>query len=99
MLLIGILSNYNKFEFRNPYRIRLEDFVNQAIIRDFVEAFGALMAKVRDGYVVIQDDIAEGWTLSNTLAYIGLGMLAPAKPTKETTKVNAHDPRSDFGDL
>lgn len=29
--------------------------------------------------MAIQEDVAEGWTLTNTLAYLSLGLLAPAK--------------------
>lgn len=78
-LLLGLLANYNKFEFRNPYRLRLEDFVNEGIIQKIIRGLGSTCSQSRDSYVAIQEDIAEGWTLSNTLAYISLGLLAPAK--------------------
>ena len=81
-MLLGLLANYNKFEFRNPYRLRLEDFVNEGIIRKIVQGLGDTFSQVRDGYVAIQEDIAEGWTLSNTLAYLSLGLIAPGKGAK-----------------
>lgn len=74
-----MLANYNKFEFRNPYRLRLEDFVNESAIVKIVQGLGVACSQSRDYYVAIQEDIAEGWTLSNTLAYISLGLLASAK--------------------
>lgn len=76
--LLGLLSNYNKFEFQNPYRLRLDDFVNDAVIQELIRCFGASCLKLRDAYVAIQDDMPEGWTLGSTLNYIGLGALAPS---------------------
>ncbi|KAK6845301.1 membrane protein [Apiospora arundinis] len=32
-MLLGLLANYNKFEFQNPYQLRLNDFVNEAAIQ------------------------------------------------------------------
>ncbi|KAL8823975.1 MAG: hypothetical protein Q9170_008278, partial [Blastenia crenularia] len=90
-LLLGLLANYNKFEFRNPYRSRLEDFVGESTIQKIVQGFGAVCSQSRDKYVAIQEDIEEGWTLSSTLKYIGLGALAPSRsstptPNPEETK-------------
>ncbi|KAK4690887.1 hypothetical protein P7C71_g6005, partial [Lecanoromycetidae sp. Uapishka_2] len=79
-LLIGLLANYNKFEYRNPYRLRLEDFVNESAIVKIVQGLGTACSQSRDFYVAIQEDIAEGWTLTNTLAYLSLGLLASTKP-------------------
>lgn len=80
-LLLGLLANYNKFEFRNPYRARLEDFVNETTIQKIVRGLGSACIMSRDRYVAIQEDVAEGWNLSSALAYIGLGVLATAKST------------------
>jgi hypothetical protein len=77
LYLLGLLTNYNKFEFQNPYRLRLDDFVNDVIIRDMIKCFGNTCAKLRDAYVTVQDDMPEGWTLGSTLSYIGLGALTP----------------------
>ncbi|KAF2017021.1 DUF1741-domain-containing protein [Aaosphaeria arxii CBS 175.79] len=88
-VLLGLLVNYNKFEFQNPYRLRLDDFVNDNIIRKIITSFGASCASLRDAYVAVQDDMPEGWTLGSTLNYIGLGVLAPA--SRPTTPVPAPD--------
>ena len=80
-LLLALLANYNKFEFRNPYRARLEDFVNETTIQKIVRGLGSASLMSRDRYVAIQEDITEGWNLSSALTYIGLGVLAPTKPT------------------
>lgn len=75
-----MLANYNKFEFRNPYRLRLEDFVNENIIQKIVRSLGHTCSQLRDDYVSLQEDINESWSLGGALHYIGLGVLAPKKP-------------------
>ena len=73
--------------------------MNESVIQLFVHALGLSFSHSRDFYVAIQEDIAEGWTLSNTLAYIGLGVLAPTKPVKQVLDINSNRARKDFGDL
>jgi hypothetical protein len=84
-VLLGLLVNYNKFEFQNPYRLRLDDFVNEGIIKKIVACIGHTSRFARSRYVEIQEDLPEGWSIGGTLAYIGLGALAgntkPAPPT------------------
>lgn len=83
--LLGLLVNYNKFEFQNPYRLRLDDFVNDAIIQKIIKSFGETCSRLRDAYIAVQDDMPEGWSLGSTLSYIGLGMLSPAsRPSTPT---------------
>ncbi|KAI9792468.1 MAG: hypothetical protein M1816_002352 [Peltula sp. TS41687] len=84
-ILLGILANYNKFEFQNPYRLRLDDFVNETIIQKIIESIGRTCSSARDRYVDVQDDSPEEWSLSNTLTYLGLGSLSfNKKPTTQT---------------
>jgi len=90
-LLLGLLANYNKFEFQNPYQRRLEDFVNEANIQKVAKGVGMACGGLRNGYVAVQDDIPEGWSLSNTLIFFGLRALAPGAnkvnpPTAEEAK-------------
>ena len=75
--LLGLLANYNKFESQNPYRLRLEDFVNEATIQKIIRSVGHESAELRGAYVGIQEDLPDGWTLSGTLSLIGLGKIAP----------------------
>jgi hypothetical protein len=80
LVLLGLLSNYNKFEHRNPYRFRMEDFVNEAVSQKLVQGLGKLCASSRDQYAaIVQDHPDQSWTLSNALNSIGLGILAPIK--------------------
>ena len=80
--LLGLLANYNKFEFQNPYQMRLADFVNERVIRGIVRSVGQTCQNLRAQYIDIQDDLPEGWSLAGTLSKIGLGAIAPGrKPT------------------
>ncbi|RHZ72198.1 hypothetical protein CDV55_107052 [Aspergillus turcosus] len=81
-LLLGLLANYNKFEFQNPYQLRLDDFVNESSIQKIVEGVGLSCAALRNGYIAVQDDAPEGWTFSSTLVFFGLGRLAPGARNK-----------------
>ena len=85
LVLLGLLVNYNKFEFQNPYRLRLDDFVNDAIIQKMIVSFGDSCSRLRDSYVAVQEDMPESWSLGSTLSLMGLGALAPAsRPTTPT---------------
>ncbi|KAK3386409.1 hypothetical protein B0H63DRAFT_467739 [Podospora didyma] len=82
--LIGLLANYNKFEFQNPYQMRLNDFVNEEVIRKIIKSVGYTCQTLRREYVDVQDDLPEGWTLVSTLNMIGLGAIAPGgKPPQK----------------
>lgn len=83
--LLGLLANYNKFEFQNPYRLRLDDFVNEITIQRIIRSVGSTCSRARTRYVDIQDDVPEGWSLSSALGMFGLGKMAPgAKPSTPT---------------
>jgi hypothetical protein len=96
--LLGLLTNYNKFEFQNPYRLRLDDFVNDAIIQKMIRSFGDNCLRLREAYITIHDDLPEGWTLGSTLSYIGLGALAPGSRPSTPTPA-AEETKSMFGTL
>jgi hypothetical protein len=91
-LLLGLLANYNKFEFQNPYQLRLDDFVNESSIQKIVKGVGLSCGGLRNGYIAVQDDIPEGWSLTSTLVFFGLRALAPGArdkanpPTAEEAK-------------
>lgn len=91
-VLLGLLANYNKFEFQNPYQLRLDDFVNESSIQKIVKGVGTSCGALRNGYVAVQDDAPEGWSLFSTLIYFGLGALTPGSnertnpPTSEEAK-------------
>jgi hypothetical protein len=89
-VLLGLLSNYNKFEAQNVYQNRLEDFVNEETIRLLVLSFAECCRSIREEYVAVQDDSTTSWTLSSTLNYVGLRSLSPEPrslpPTEEEAK-------------
>lgn len=97
-LLLGLLANYNKFEFQNPYQLRLDDFVNESSIQKIVKGVGLSCAALRNGYIAVQDDAPEGWTLSSTLVFFGLGRLAPGTRNK-TQAPTAEEAKEVFATL
>ncbi|KAK2875093.1 hypothetical protein FQN49_001789 [Arthroderma sp. PD_2] len=75
-LLLGLLANYNKFDFQNPYQLRLDDFVNEATIQKVVKGAGAACASLRNSYIAVQDDLPEGWNWSTTLSFFSFGFFS-----------------------
>ncbi|EFE30772.1 uncharacterized protein ARB_02262 [Trichophyton benhamiae CBS 112371] len=78
-LLLGLLANYNKFDFQNPYQLRLNDFVNETAIRKVVRGAGVACASLRNSYISVQDDLPEGWNWNTTLSFFSFGFLAPGR--------------------
>jgi hypothetical protein len=73
--------------------MRLNDFVNERVIRGIVRGIGQSCQRLRAQYIDVQEDLPEGWSLAGTLNKIGLGAIAPGgkpppKPVydAETTK-------------
>ena len=93
-VLLGLLANYNKFEFRNPYRVRLEDFVNEGTIKIIARCVGATCLALRDQYLALQDDSPESWGIGSTMSYFGLGAWT-AKP-RPAVSPNSDDVKAQF---
>lgn len=91
-VLLGLLANYNKFEFQNPYQLRLDDFVNEPTIQKIVRGLGLSCAVGRNAYIVVQDDLPEGWSFNSALVFLGLRALTsesrnkPPPPSEEQAK-------------
>jgi hypothetical protein len=97
--LIGLLANYNKFEFQNPYQLRLNDFVNEDTIQKVIRSVGHTCQTLRDQFVNIQEDLPEAWTLTSTLAMIGLGAIAPGSKTDKKPVYDAESAKQMFAEL
>jgi hypothetical protein len=97
--LIGLLANYNKFEFQNPYQMRLNDFVNESTIQKIIRCVGYTCQGLRLEYVMIQDDLPEGWTLSSTLAMFGLGAIFSRAKTEKKTVYDEDTAKQMFTEL
>jgi hypothetical protein len=97
--LIGLLANYNKFEFQNPYQMRLNDFVNEDSIQKIIRCIGYTCQAVRADYVDVQDDLPEGWTLSSTLNMIGLGFIVPGPKLEKKPVYDAETAKQMFAKL
>ncbi|KGO78454.1 protein of unknown function DUF1741 [Penicillium italicum] len=97
-LLLGLLANYNKFEFQNPYQLRLVDFVNESSIEKVARGVGLACNRLRNGYIAVQDDVPEGWSLTNTLIFFGLRALAPGARDKANPP-SVEEAKAMFADL
>lgn len=97
--LIGLLANYNKFEFQNPYQLRLNDFVNEDTIQKIISNVGYTCQNLRTQFVDIQDDLPEGWTLSSTLNLLGLGVIAPGTKPEKKPVYDADTAKKMFAEL
>ncbi|KAI2708921.1 hypothetical protein CBS147333_3286 [Penicillium roqueforti] len=97
-LLLGLLANYNKFEFQNPYQLRLDDFVNESSIEKVAKGVGLACNRLRNGYIAVQDDIPEGWSFTNTLIFFGLRALAPGARDRANPP-SAEEAKAMFADL
>lgn len=97
--LVGLLSNYNKFEFQNPYQLRLNDFVNEDTIQKIIRSIGLTCQNLRSQFIDVQDDLPEGWTLSSTLNMIGLGVIAPGPRPEKKPVFDAETAKRMFSEL
>ncbi|KAK0634441.1 hypothetical protein B0T17DRAFT_6613 [Bombardia bombarda] len=97
--LIGLLANYNKFEFQNPYQMRLNDFVNDGTIRKIIRSVGYACQTMRAQYINVQDDLPEGWSLASTLSMIGLGVIAPGRKPAQKPVYDAETAKKMFAEL
>jgi hypothetical protein len=98
-MLLGLLANYNKFEFQNPYQMRLNDFVNERVIRGIVKSVGQTCQKLRAQYIEVQEDLPEGWSLAGTLNKIGLGAIAPGGKPPPKPVYDAETAKKMFAEL
>ncbi|KAL2173138.1 uncharacterized protein P884DRAFT_233052 [Thermothelomyces heterothallicus CBS 202.75] len=98
-MLLGLLANYNKFEFQNPYQMRLNDFVNERVIRGIVKSVGQTCQRLRAQYLDVQEDLPEGWSLAGTLSKIGLGAIAPGGKPPPKPAYDADTAKKMFAEL
>lgn len=94
-----MLTNYNKFEFQNPYQLRLNDFVNEATIQKIIKSVGYTSQRLRGQYLDILEDLPEGWTLSSTLNMIGLGAIVPGPKPEKKPVYDAETQKKMFSEL
>jgi hypothetical protein len=95
-----MLANYNKFEFQNPYQLRMNDFVNEAAIQKVIRGVGFACQSLRSQYVEVLDDMPEGWTIASTLHKIGLGAVAPGpRPPPKPVVYDAETQKKMFSEL
>ena len=77
----NIYSLDNKFEFQNPYQLRLADFVNETTIKRIIKEIGIASYQARAEYIAVQEDLPESW-LGGVLSYVGLGAMSGVQKPK-----------------
>ncbi|SCV70943.1 BQ2448_3705 [Microbotryum intermedium] len=55
-LLLGLLANYRQHEARNPYRVRIEDMVEETVMARVIEVVQVVCQQARDSYTHVADD-------------------------------------------
>ncbi|GJN89778.1 hypothetical protein Rhopal_002767-T1 [Rhodotorula paludigena] len=55
-LLLGLLANYRKAEARNPYGVRIEDFVEEGVMERIIDVVSTVCLRARDSYLAVADD-------------------------------------------
>ncbi len=99
LILLSLLANYNKFEFQNPYQLRLSDFINEGAITMIVDCIGMACQVIRTDYIDVQDDLPEGWTFTNALGMLGLGAIAPGSKQEKKPIYDAETAKQMFTKL
>ncbi|OAA80690.1 hypothetical protein LEL_00235 [Akanthomyces lecanii RCEF 1005] len=99
LILLSLLANYNKFEFQNPYQLRLNDFINERAITMIVNCIGLACQVTRIDYLNVQDDLPEGWTFSSALGMLGLGAIAPGPKQEKKPIYDAETAKQMFTKL
>ena len=96
LALLGLLVNYNKFEFQNPYQLRIEDYANETVLRRAADGMSTTFKDMRTAYLDIQEDAQEGWDLNSTLSWVGLGRLTKARPKSQQSALGEEDTKVAF---
>ncbi|GAA5866411.1 hypothetical protein JCM3774_004672 [Rhodotorula dairenensis] len=99
-LLLGLLANYRKCEARNPYGVRIEDFVEEGVMERMIDVVSTVCTRARDAYVAVADDAPPTlvasltsfvWSLRLTDLFGGGFYLPPPPPPPHTPPASAID--------
>ncbi|RHZ43860.1 hypothetical protein Glove_851g9 [Diversispora epigaea] len=95
IVLLVILANYNKYESKNPYLLKISEIKDEIIFQKIVETIGAACLKCRKQYTDIQDDYdTYRNSIHSALSYVGTFLTWHSnKPTTD------YDPELSFDQL
>ncbi|GAA6042532.1 hypothetical protein JCM8097_004653 [Rhodosporidiobolus ruineniae] len=65
-LLLGLLANFRKSEARNPYGVRIEDFVEESVMTRIIAVVETVCTASRDAYTSLADDSPPSFVASLT---------------------------------
>ncbi|GAA6046333.1 hypothetical protein JCM3770_004868 [Rhodotorula araucariae] len=63
-LLLGLLANYRKSEARNPYGVRIEDFVEERVMERIIDVTATVCLRARGAYTAVADDTPASFVAS-----------------------------------
>ncbi|BGP39069.1 hypothetical protein JCM10449v2_003007 [Rhodotorula kratochvilovae] len=63
-LLLGLLANYRKSEARNPYGVRIEDFVEEGVMERIIDVTATVCLRARNAYIALADDTPASFVAS-----------------------------------
>ncbi|GAA6004895.1 hypothetical protein JCM10207_008445 [Rhodosporidiobolus poonsookiae] len=66
VLLLGLLANFRKSEARNPYGVRIEDFVEEGVMTRIISVVETVCQSSRDAYLALADDTPPSFVASLT---------------------------------
>jgi hypothetical protein len=91
VVLLGVLSNYDKLEAYNPYQTRLADFVDESVMQKIVVAIGRICKEAREEYIAVADDAADGFSLESMFSsYSGLARRAKSALLQQDPQMTAN---------
>ncbi|RIB30210.1 hypothetical protein C2G38_2153239 [Gigaspora rosea] len=71
IMLLGILSNYNKHESKNPYMTKITEIKDESVFQKILNVVESTCKKCRNHYIEIQDDDETyKYSVSSALSYI-----------------------------
>lgn len=91
--------NYNKFEFQNPYQLRVADYLNDSVMKQLVQSLNPAFVDIRDQYLALQPDQDGSWSVGNTLSYLSLGTYKAGSTTSTATVLGEEELKSALGQL
>ncbi|KAB8346236.1 hypothetical protein FH972_023281 [Carpinus fangiana] len=98
-VLLGMLVNYNKFEFQNPYQLRVADYINDNVMKKLGNGLEQVFVTSRNQYLVLQPDQDEPWSVGSAFSYLSLGLYKTTSTVTPTIPMDEEQVKSALAEL